>query len=97
MDPYPFLEKDREGQLIRLARQRIPASVRYETLVLTGDPAERVLETARALDADLIVIGTHGRKALSHLILGSVAEKVVRESQIPVLTAHTKTGERKTV
>ncbi len=95
MDPYPFLEKDRQEQLIKLARQRIPASVRYETLVMSGDPAERVLEAARAIDADLIVLGTHGRKAWSHLVLGSVAEKVVRESRIPVLTAHSKARVRK--
>ena len=95
MDLYPFLEKDRQEQLIKLARQRIPASVPYETLVMSGDAAERVLEAARALDADLIVMGTHGRKARSHLVLGSVAEKVVREAQTPVLTAHSKTQVRK--
>ena len=88
MDPYPYLEKDGRKRLEKLARERIPTVVRYETLVVSGDPAELVLNAARDLDADLIVIGTHGRKGLSHLVLGSVAERVVRESPAPVLTAH---------
>jgi universal stress protein A len=95
LDPYPYVEKDRREQLEKLAQERIPATVRYETLVTSGDPAERVLETARGLDADLIVMGTHGRKGLGHLVLGSVAERVVRESPIPVLTVHSTARVRK--
>jgi universal stress protein A len=87
-EPYPDLEKESHEQLVKLARKRIPATVRYETLVVNGWPGEAVLKAARDLDADLIVMGTHGRTGLSHLVLGSVAEQVVRESQIPVLTAH---------
>jgi nucleotide-binding universal stress UspA family protein len=87
-EPYPDLEKERHEQLVKLARKRIPAAVRYETLVVNGYPADAVLKAARDLDADLIVMGTHGRTGLSHLVLGSVAEQVLRESQIPVLTAH---------
>ena len=49
-------------------------------------PAEVIVETASTLAADLIVVGTHGRRGLSHLLLGSVAERVVRTSSIPVLT-----------
>jgi universal stress protein A len=95
MDPYPIVEKDRREQLEKLAQERIPATVRCKTIVTTGDPAEQVLETARDLDADLIVMGTHGRKGLGHLVLGSVAERVVRESPIPVLTAHSTARVRK--
>ena len=79
----------------KLGRDRLPAAVRYETIVVSGDPAEQVLNTARRLGADLIVMGTHGRRLLSHLVLGSVAERVVRESAIPVLTAHATTRARK--
>ena len=46
LDAYPFHEKDRQEELVKLSRERIPAAVRYETLVISGDPAERVLETA---------------------------------------------------
>jgi universal stress protein A len=95
MEPYPIVEQDRREQLEKLAQERIPAAVRSETIVTTGDPAEQVLETARDLDADLIVMGTHGRKGLGHLVLGSVAERVVRESPIPVLTAHSSARVRK--
>lgn len=90
MDPYPVLEKDRQEQLAKLGHEQIPASVQYETLVISGDPAEQLLNTARGLEADLIVMGTHGRKGLNRLVLGSVAERVVRESPVPVLTAHAK-------
>lgn len=95
LDPYPYLEKDRQQQLAKLAREKIPGSVRYETLVINGDPAERVLEAARSLEADLIVMGSHGRKGLSRIVLGSVAERVVRESSTPVLTAHSTARVRK--
>ena len=94
-EPYPDLEKESHEQLVKLARKRIPGTVRYETLVVNGWPGEAVLKAARDLDADLIVMGTHGRTGLSHLVLGSVAERVVRESPVPVLTAHAKTGARK--
>ena len=88
LDLCPFLETERQQQLVKLGRERIPAIVRYETLVISGDPAEQVLNTARGLDVDLIVMGTHVRRGLGHLVLGSVAERVVRESATPVLTVH---------
>src|ERR1035437_8636257 len=95
MDPYPYVEKDSREPLEKLAQDRLPAPVRYEMLVTSGDPAERGRETARGRDADLIVMGTHGRKGLGHLVLGSVAERVVRESPIPVLTVHSTARVRK--
>ena len=51
-------------------------------------PAEVTLEYARDHDIDLIVMGTHGRRGLGHLFLGSVAEEVVRLADCPVLTVH---------
>jgi len=55
-------------------------------LVRGIDPDEVIVETASNLGSDLIVMGTHGRRGLSHLFLGSVAERVVRTSPAPVLT-----------
>ncbi len=49
-------------------------------------PGETIVESATSLGCDLIVMGTHGRRGLSHLLLGSVAERVVRTSTVPVLT-----------
>jgi universal stress protein A len=56
------------------------------TVLLMGAPAKRIVEHARETHADLIVMGTHGRSGLGHLLLGSVAERVVRTATCPVLT-----------
>ena len=54
--------------------------------VREGDPADEILEAAAAIGARMIAMGTHGRRGLSHVLLGSVAEQVVRRSRVPVLT-----------
>jgi universal stress protein A len=56
------------------------------TELLTGSTSRRIVEHADSADADLIVMGTHGRGGLSHLLMGSIAEKVVRTAGCPVLT-----------
>ena len=53
-------------------------------------PSVEVLRVAKRLGCDLIVLGTHGRTAMEHLLLGSVAEKTVRASTIPVLTVRSR-------
>ncbi len=58
----------------------------YESLVVSGLPYEGIIDQAEKNSADLIVIGTHGRSGLDHVLFGSTAEKVVRKSHIPVLT-----------
>jgi nucleotide-binding universal stress UspA family protein len=62
------------------------AGISVETRALTGVPHEDILRVARELPADLIILGTHGRTGMSHLLMGSVAEKVVRKAPCPVLT-----------
>ncbi len=57
-----------------------------ETHLADGAPHAEILRIAEQIPADLIVMGTHGRSGFAHLLLGSVAEKVVRSSTIPVLT-----------
>jgi nucleotide-binding universal stress UspA family protein len=47
---------------------------------------DEILEAAREINARMIALGTHGRRGLSHVLLGSVAEQVVRRSSVPVLT-----------
>ena len=54
----------------------------------TGLPWQGILTATEELGADLVIMGTHGRHGLSRLTLGSVAEKVVRLSKVPVLTVH---------
>lgn len=51
-----------------------------------GNPSEKIIEYAKEANIDVIVMGTHGRSGADRLIIGSVAEKVVRQSPIPVLT-----------
>jgi universal stress protein A len=53
-----------------------------------GVPFLEIIKYAKEMDIDLIVVGTHGRSGLSHVLLGSVAERVVRKSPCPVLTVH---------
>ncbi len=53
--------------------------------VLSGKPAAEIVQYARARGFDLLVVGTHGRTGLGHVLLGSVAERVVREASCPVL------------
>ena len=61
-------------------------SVEFEHHMITGDPSTAVARLAEAEGADLIVMGTHGRTGFSRLLMGSVAEAVVRRSPCPVLT-----------
>ncbi len=60
--------------------------VHVETRLEDGDAAEEILRTAEDVACDLIVMGTHGRSGLGRLIMGSVAEAVVRQARCPVLT-----------
>lgn len=55
-----------------------------------ASPSEGICEAARKMEADLVVVATHGRTGLSHLLIGSVAERVVRHAPCPVLTLRSK-------
>lgn len=76
------------------ARRRLPIyerliakeEVTVELLVRTGRIAETILEVSEERGADLIVMGTHGRRGLARALLGSVAESVLRRAAVPVLT-----------
>lgn len=75
-------------ELERRLRQLVPPddSLPVEHLLGEGEPAEEIVRLARELPCDLIVMGTHGRTGLDRLLLGSVAEQVVRHAPCPVLT-----------
>ena len=55
-----------------------------QTLVKDGDPGDAIIEGAENLQADVIVMGSHSRKGLDKILMGSVAEKVLRHSKIPL-------------
>ena len=61
-------------------------SIEVERHLVEGEPAVEILRLAKDTNADLIVLGTHGRSGLSRLVMGSVAEEVVRKAPCPVLT-----------
>jgi nucleotide-binding universal stress UspA family protein len=73
-------------RLQKIVEERLHGKVDYEFVVRSGSAADEVLNAAREFGSDLIVIPTHGRVGLKRLVLGSVAECVIRESSIPVLT-----------
>ena len=62
------------------------ARVDHETEVREGEPWREIVDAAREMEADLVVMGTHGRGGFEHLVLGSVAEKLIRRLPCPVLT-----------
>jgi universal stress protein A len=64
----------------------LPAQLKRQVIVEIGEPGDVVLNVQKRINADLIVMATHGRRGLKHLVLGSVTERVVRESPVPVLT-----------
>jgi nucleotide-binding universal stress UspA family protein len=64
----------------------IPAEIEREVIIEIGRPEDVILDIQAKLSTDLVVMATHGRKGFRHLMLGSVAERVVRESRAPVLT-----------
>lgn len=70
--------------------QRLAASgVKVQGHLRQGNPPDEIVQVAKDLGVDLIVLGTHGRKGFAHALMGSVAERVVRTSSIPVLTIRT--------
>jgi nucleotide-binding universal stress UspA family protein len=83
------LRADREQLLERLSEWMQPATaarIPWSERVEEGLPAQCILDCARSLPADLIVMGTHGRSGFEHLVLGSVTEKVLRNATCPVMT-----------
>jgi nucleotide-binding universal stress UspA family protein len=84
--PLEALEQDARRELACLLPKAEAAHVEVTRLVHVGVPYQRIVETATAESVDLIVMATHGRTGLRHLVLGSVAERVVRLASCPVLT-----------
>jgi nucleotide-binding universal stress UspA family protein len=79
---------EREGDVALDAVEAIAQEhgVPVERVQLDGSPAREIIRYADRSDVDLIVMGTHGRGGIDRLLLGSVAERVVRSSTVPVLT-----------
>jgi nucleotide-binding universal stress UspA family protein len=79
-----------EREMARLVSRAQKAGVRVAAAMVTGDPSAQIVRAARSTRADLIVIGTHGRRGVSKFLLGSVAERVIATAPCPVLTVKAK-------
>jgi nucleotide-binding universal stress UspA family protein len=86
-EPTVVLDDYSEEMLARL-RDLVPETFRdtWAVEIAVGHPADTIVRLARERNADLIVMATHGRTGLGHLVVGSVAEKVMRLAPCPVLT-----------
>lgn len=85
------LERQACLELASLLPAAEAAQVSVARQVGVGSPAEEIVKVVAAEQADLIVIATHGRMGFSHLVMGSVAERVVRTATCPVLTVRPRT------
>jgi nucleotide-binding universal stress UspA family protein len=89
-----FATADLMGPIEDTAREHLESTLREvqkkqpgaKAILRRGVPAQEILAAIDEQRPDLVVMGTHGRKGVSHALLGSVAEKVVRLSPVPVLT-----------
>jgi nucleotide-binding universal stress UspA family protein len=90
---YELLEtegKDASDQVVELAAAQ---GLDIESAVLEGHPSNEIIEFAEGNDIDMIVIGTLGKSGLDRFLLGSVAEKVTRNSKVPVLVVRGEVSE----
>jgi nucleotide-binding universal stress UspA family protein len=94
VDPHQFrqrAEEDAQRELEDFAAKRVTLDLKFIPVVRSGSPAEEIKRFGEEEGIDLIVIATHGRTGLQHIVLGSVAEKVVRGSSVPVLAVKPRT------
>ncbi len=87
---FEQLEKEIEEGAVKMMETFCGAKLgdftNYKTAIVSGIPYEEIIRKAEEINASLLVVGTHGRTGLDHLIFGSTAERVVRSASCPVLT-----------
>jgi nucleotide-binding universal stress UspA family protein len=93
--PHPpgtlsYLMEEAQGYMGRRITADDRTTLRATTEIILGTAARTIVDYAADNGYDLIVMGTHGRTGLAHVLVGSVAEHVVRNAQCPVLTVHTR-------
>ena len=77
-----------EKALDRVCEEQLQSCPNFQRRIVSGDPAMQILKTIETEDIDLVVMGTHGRKGLEHILMGSVAGNVVKKSPVPVMTVN---------
>lgn len=80
------LEAAAKKSLAEIRREELPAEIQARTFVILGRPAHEIVALAEQQKADIIVMATHGESGWQRFVFGSVAEKVVRHADCPVLT-----------
>lgn len=88
---YAQQAADAKAQVAKLVEKQAGEAVRSQIIVQLGLAADSILSLAKDQDIDLIVMGTHGRRGLDRLIMGSTTERVLRKSRAPVLAVHEPT------
>ncbi|KKO18817.1 MAG: universal stress protein [Candidatus Brocadia sp.] len=82
---YADMEREAKKNIHRLIPRRFLEKIKIENIIVRGTPFQEIIKAAKKYDIDLITIATHGRTGISHALLGSTAEKVVRTASCPVL------------
>ena len=80
------IEAGARKMMEKFCRTRLKDFTNYETFIVPGIPYDEIIKKGVEKNADLLVMGTHGRAGLDHVLFGSTAEKVVRKSPLPVMT-----------
>jgi nucleotide-binding universal stress UspA family protein len=86
-------ERERAQKAIKDAEASLPDGIPVETAVESGIPHRVILDYTEDEEVDIVVMGTHGRQGVDHYLIGSVAERVVRNSRVPVLTVSLNGGD----
>ena len=82
---YDDMESKAKKDIHHLIPRRFLEKIKVEDIIMRGIPFVEIIKAAKKYDLDLITIATHGRSGISHALLGSTAEKVVRKAPCPVL------------
>jgi nucleotide-binding universal stress UspA family protein len=84
-DTLQAMETNAQRQAQKALARVLNAGLQGDSVIVEGAPFQMIIDTAQEKEADLIVMGTHGRTGLTHILMGSVAERVVRMAPCPVL------------
>lgn len=88
------LQAKAEKQMNELVKKYKTSAPNCSGIILVGDTADSIVQYAYSLEADLIIIGTHGAKGIEKILLGSVAERVLKRAHCPILVYNPYKGER---
>ena len=95
VEGWPTLHKIAQARLNEVRKKLVAKGLAVKTHMLLGSPYREIVGKAKQEKADMIVMGTHGRRGVDHFLLGSVAEKVVRLAGCPVVTVRLTSGVKK--